>query len=71
LNRDDALTFCSRLAGAAEDYPFEDAVADFKVGGPMFALIMLDVSPGFVNLKALRTRSRQTGQLIATADWRQ
>jgi predicted DNA-binding protein (MmcQ/YjbR family) len=51
MNRDDVLTFCSRLPGAVEDYPFGDAVAVYKVGGRMFASIMLDGSPGFVNLK--------------------
>lgn len=51
MNRDDVLTFCSRLPGAVEDYPFGDEVAVFKAGGRMFALIMLEGSPGFVNLK--------------------
>lgn len=51
MNRDDVLTFCSRLPGAVEDYPFGDGVAVYKVGGRMFASIMLDGSPGFVNLK--------------------
>ena len=51
MNRDDVLTFCSRLPGAVEDYPFGDEVAVYKAGGRMFALIMLEGSPGFVNLK--------------------
>jgi predicted DNA-binding protein (MmcQ/YjbR family) len=40
------------MPGAVEDYPFGDEVAVFKVGGKMFALVMLDGHPGFVNLKA-------------------
>jgi predicted DNA-binding protein (MmcQ/YjbR family) len=51
MNRDDVLDLCANLPGAIEDYPFGDAVAVFKVGGRMFALVALDGSPGFVNLK--------------------
>jgi predicted DNA-binding protein (MmcQ/YjbR family) len=63
MTRDDVLDLCTRLAGAAEDYPFGDEVAVFKVGGRMFALIMLTGSQGFVNLKcdpdlALELRAR-------------
>jgi predicted DNA-binding protein (MmcQ/YjbR family) len=63
MTRDDVLAFCSTMVGAAEEYPFGDAVAVFKVGGKMFALVMLDGEPGFVNLKcdpdlALELRAR-------------
>jgi predicted DNA-binding protein (MmcQ/YjbR family) len=51
VNRDDVLRFCASFPGAVEDYPFGDDVAVYKVGGRIFALIMLDGSPGFVNLK--------------------
>ena len=39
------------LPGAVEDYPFGDEAAVFKVGGKMFALVMLAGEPGRVNLK--------------------
>ena len=63
MTRDDVLDLCTGLAGAVEDYPFGDDVAVFKVGGRMFALVMLDGSPGTVNLKcdpdlALELRAR-------------
>lgn len=63
MTRDDVLAFCATMAGAVEDYPFGDEVAVFKVGGRMFALVMLDGEPGFVNLKcdpdlALELRAR-------------
>jgi predicted DNA-binding protein (MmcQ/YjbR family) len=63
MHRDDVLAFCAGMTGAFEDYPFGDGVAVFKVEGKMFALVMLDGDPGFVNLKCdpdlareLRTR---------------
>ena len=63
MTRDDVLDLCTGLAGAVEDYPFGDEVAVFKVGGRMFALVMLEGSPGTVNLKcdpdlALELRAR-------------
>jgi predicted DNA-binding protein (MmcQ/YjbR family) len=63
MTRDDVLACCAGMAGAAEDYPFGDEVAVFKVGGKMFALVMLEGEPGFVNLKcdphlALELRAR-------------
>lgn len=63
MTRDDVLNFCGRLLGSAEDYPFGDGVAVFKVGGRMFALVSLEGDPGTVNLKcdpglALELRSR-------------
>ena len=45
------LDLCSSLLGAAEDHPFGDEVAVFKVGGKMFALVMLAGEPGSVSLK--------------------
>jgi predicted DNA-binding protein (MmcQ/YjbR family) len=63
MTRDDVLEFCTGLAGAVEDYPFGDEVAVFKVGGKVFALVMLSGREGFVNLKcdpdlALELRAR-------------
>lgn len=51
MNRDDVLELCAGLPGAAEDYPFGDGLAVFKVGGRMFALVPLEGSPASVNLK--------------------
>jgi predicted DNA-binding protein (MmcQ/YjbR family) len=51
MTRDHVLELCSSLPGAVEDYPFGDEVAVFKVGGKMFALIMLVGEPGSVTLK--------------------
>ena len=48
---DDVLELCADLRGAVEDYPFGDEVTVFKVGGKMFALVMLEGEPGRVNLK--------------------
>jgi predicted DNA-binding protein (MmcQ/YjbR family) len=63
MTRDDVLDLCAALPGAAEDYPFGDGVAVFKVGGRMFALVPLEGAPGSVNLKcdpdlALELRAR-------------
>jgi predicted DNA-binding protein (MmcQ/YjbR family) len=63
MTRADVLSYCAGMAGAAEEYPFGDEVAVFKVGGKMFALVVLDGEPGFVNLKcdpglALELRAR-------------
>jgi predicted DNA-binding protein (MmcQ/YjbR family) len=63
MTRDDVLEFCAGMAGVVEDYPFGEGVAVFKVGGKMFALVILDGEPGFVNLKcepdlALELRAR-------------
>jgi predicted DNA-binding protein (MmcQ/YjbR family) len=57
------LEVCTGLPGAVEDYPFGDEVAVFKVGGKMFALVMLAGDAGAVNLKcdpdwALELRAR-------------
>jgi predicted DNA-binding protein (MmcQ/YjbR family) len=51
MNRDEVLEYCASCDAAIEEYPFGDEVAVFKVGGRMFALVMLDGTPGFVNLK--------------------
>jgi predicted DNA-binding protein (MmcQ/YjbR family) len=66
MDRDDVLSACLELPGAEEDYPFGDDVAVFKVGGKMFALMLLDAEPGFVNLKcdparALELRAAYAG----------
>ena len=63
MTRDDVLDLCTSLPGAVEDYPFGDDVAVFKVGGKMFAPVMLTGEPGSVNLKcdpewALELRAR-------------
>ena len=63
MTRDDVLELCGSLPGSAEDYPFGDGVAVFKVGGRMFALVSLEGDPGSVNLKcdpglALELRDR-------------
>jgi predicted DNA-binding protein (MmcQ/YjbR family) len=36
---------CLRLPGASEEFPFNDEVSVFKVGGRMFALCSLDAEP--------------------------
>ena len=51
MTRDQVLDLCSSFPGAHEDYPFGDEAAVFKVGGKMFALVMLTGAPGSVNLK--------------------
>jgi predicted DNA-binding protein (MmcQ/YjbR family) len=63
MTRDEVLEACTALPGAIEDYPFGDEAAVFKVGGKMFALVMLSGAPGSVNLKcdpdvALELRDR-------------
>jgi predicted DNA-binding protein (MmcQ/YjbR family) len=63
VTRDDVLELCGSLPGSAEDYPFGDGVAVFKVGGRMFALVSLEGDRGSVNLKcdpglALELRAR-------------
>lgn len=51
MTTDQVLDLCSSLPGAVEDYPFGDDVAVFKIGGKMFALVLLTGEPGSVNLK--------------------
>ena len=61
--RDRMLAACGAKPGSAEDYPFGDGAAVFKVAGRMFALVSLGPAPGSVSLKCdprlaedLRTR---------------
>lgn len=49
--RDRVIEACDGQPGAAEDYPFGDEVAVFKVGGRMFALVLLSAAPATVSLK--------------------
>ena len=61
--RDRVLAACGAKPGSAEEYPFGDGAAVFKVAGRMFALVSLGTAPGSVSLKCdprlaedLRTR---------------
>lgn len=63
MSRDDVLRYCEGRQSSAEDYPFGDGVAVFKVAGKMFALVSLEGPSGYVNLKcdpdlALELRDR-------------
>jgi predicted DNA-binding protein (MmcQ/YjbR family) len=49
--RDRAMAACGTKPGSAEDYPFGDEVAVFKVAGRMFTLVSLGPAPGSVSLK--------------------
>ena len=49
--RDQVIVACGAKPGAAEDYPFGDEVAVFKVAGKMFALVSLGPPPGSISLK--------------------
>jgi len=49
--RDRVIAKCGAKPGAAEDYPFGDDAAVFKVVGKMFALVSLGQPPGSVSLK--------------------
>ena len=49
--RDRVIAACGAQPGSAEDYPFGDQVAVFKVAGKMFALVELGAPPGSVSLK--------------------
>jgi predicted DNA-binding protein (MmcQ/YjbR family) len=49
--RDWVIAECAAKPGAAEDYPFGDDAAVFKIAGKMFALISLGQPPGDVSLK--------------------
>ncbi len=49
--RDRVIEACLAKPGSAEDYPFGDEVAVFKVAGKMFALVPLAESPASVSLK--------------------
>jgi predicted DNA-binding protein (MmcQ/YjbR family) len=63
MTREDVLDLCAGLPESVEDYPFGEGAAVFKVAGRMFALVMLEGTPGTVNLKcdpdlALELRDR-------------
>jgi predicted DNA-binding protein (MmcQ/YjbR family) len=47
--RDQVIEVCLAKPGSAEDYPFGDEVAVFKVGGKMFALVPLAESRASVS----------------------
>ena len=49
--RDRVIADCGARPGAAEDYPFGDDVAVYKVAGKMFALVSLGKPPGSISLK--------------------
>jgi len=49
--RNRVIAACGAKPGSAEDYPFGDEVAVFKVAGRMFALVSLGQPPGSVSLK--------------------
>jgi predicted DNA-binding protein (MmcQ/YjbR family) len=49
--RDWVIEVCMAKLGSAEDYPFGDEVAVFKVAGRMFALVPLGADPASVSLK--------------------
>ena len=55
MDRDSMLRYLNDRPGAAEDYPFGDDVAVFKVGGRVFALCSLSDQPGSVSLKCDQT----------------
>jgi predicted DNA-binding protein (MmcQ/YjbR family) len=63
MTRDDVLELCGSFPGATKDFPFGGDVAVFKVGGRMFALVLINEDPGWVTLKchpdlALELRDR-------------
>jgi len=51
LDAGDFKDLCLALPGAGEEFPFNDEVSVFKVGGKMFALSDLDSLPLHVSLK--------------------
>jgi predicted DNA-binding protein (MmcQ/YjbR family) len=64
--REWVIAACAAKPGAAEDYPFGDEVAVFKVAGRMFALVPLGEEPANVSLKcepglAVSLRDRYAG----------
>jgi predicted DNA-binding protein (MmcQ/YjbR family) len=48
---DRVIAACAAKPGSAEDYPFGDEVAVFKVAARMFALVPLGTAPASVSLK--------------------
>jgi predicted DNA-binding protein (MmcQ/YjbR family) len=61
--REQVIAACSAKPGAAEDYPFGDEVAVFKVAGRMFALVPLAGAPGSVSV--LRTSPQPCSRTVA------
>src|SRR5947208_14862245 len=64
--RERVIAECLAKPGSAEEYPFGDGVAVFKVAGRMFALVSMGPSPGTVSLKcdparATALRDRYSG----------
>jgi predicted DNA-binding protein (MmcQ/YjbR family) len=51
MNASELKELCLALPGAGEEFPFNDEVSVFKVGGKMFALSALDSAPLQVSLK--------------------
>jgi predicted DNA-binding protein (MmcQ/YjbR family) len=49
--RDRVIQACDGKPGTAEDYPFGDSTAVFKVAGKIFALVPLGADPASVSLK--------------------
>ena len=45
MDKHDLKARCLALPGASEEFPFNDEVSVFKVGGKMFALCSLDAEP--------------------------
>lgn len=50
-SRDEVMAACLAKPGSAEEYPFGDEVAVFKVAGRIFALVPLFGSPANISLK--------------------
>ena len=51
MARDDLIARCLDQPEAAQEYPFGDDVAVFKVAGKMFALVPLNAEPASISLK--------------------
>ena len=49
--RDRVIAACAAKPGSAEEYPFGDEAAVYKVAGKMFALVSVGQAPGDVSLK--------------------
>ena len=51
MKSDDVTTYCLALPGAAEDFPFGDQPAVYRVGGKIFALLSEGAVPPRVSVK--------------------
>ncbi|HXS61582.1 MAG TPA: MmcQ/YjbR family DNA-binding protein [Streptosporangiaceae bacterium] len=51
MNASELKELCLTLPAAVEEFPFNDEVSVFKVGGKMFALSSLDTVPLHVGVK--------------------